>query len=86
MLDPPLMLLDEPFSALDPITRRNIQDEFVTLQRIEKRSVILVTHDMGGRGSWQKFLGIFAGCFTHLRAHENKGNFGWRPLVVKKKK
>ena len=46
MLNPPLMLLDEPFSALDPITRRNIQDEFVTLQTVERRSVILVTHDM----------------------------------------
>lgn len=46
MLNPPLMLLDEPFSALDPITRRNIQDEFLNLQTVERRSVILVTHDM----------------------------------------
>jgi osmoprotectant transport system ATP-binding protein len=58
MLDPPLMLLDEPFSALDPITRRNIQDEFVTLQKIEKRSVILVTHDMGEARKLAEFLVI----------------------------
>ena len=58
MLDPPLMLLDEPFSALDPITRRNIQNEFVTLQKIEKRSVILVTHDMGEARKLAEFLVI----------------------------
>lgn len=47
MLNPPLMLLDEPFSALDPITRTTIHEEFVRLQRAESRSIILVTHDMG---------------------------------------
>ena len=47
MLNPPLMLLDEPFSALDPITRRSIHEEFIRLQAAEARSMILVTHDMG---------------------------------------
>ncbi|HKI74281.1 MAG TPA: ATP-binding cassette domain-containing protein [Pseudomonadales bacterium] len=46
MLNPPLMLLDEPFSALDPITRASIHQEFIRLQRAESRSMILVTHDM----------------------------------------
>jgi osmoprotectant transport system ATP-binding protein len=46
MLNPPLMLLDEPFSALDPITRKSIHTEFLQLQRAESRSIILVTHDM----------------------------------------
>jgi osmoprotectant transport system ATP-binding protein len=46
MLNPPLMLLDEPFSALDPITRESIHDEFLTLQKAESRSIVLVTHDM----------------------------------------
>lgn len=46
MLNPPLMLLDEPFSALDPITRKTIHEEFIRLQRAESRSIILVTHDM----------------------------------------
>ena len=46
MLNPPLMLLDEPFSALDPITRATIHDEFVRLQAAESRSILLVTHDM----------------------------------------
>lgn len=46
MLNPPLMLLDEPFSALDPITRRGIHEEFIRLQSAESRTTILVTHDM----------------------------------------
>jgi osmoprotectant transport system ATP-binding protein len=46
MLDPPLMLLDEPFSALDPITRNDIHREFIALQAAEPRSTVLVTHDM----------------------------------------
>jgi osmoprotectant transport system ATP-binding protein len=58
MLNPPLMLLDEPFSALDPITRRNIQDEFLNLQTVERRSVILVTHDMGEAEKLADFLVI----------------------------
>ena len=41
-----LILMDEPFGALDPITRRGLQDEFRTLQRDLKSSVILVTHDL----------------------------------------
>jgi osmoprotectant transport system ATP-binding protein len=47
MLNPPLLLLDEPFSALDPITRRGIHEEFTRLQAAESRTIILVTHDIG---------------------------------------
>jgi len=46
MLNPSLMLLDEPFSALDPITRASIHAEFIRLQEAESRSILLVTHDM----------------------------------------
>ena len=46
MLNPRLMLLDEPFSALDPITRASIHDEFLKLQAAEARAIVLVTHDM----------------------------------------
>ena len=44
--DPGLILMDEPFGALDPITRRTLQDEFRGLQRTLKPTVILVTHDI----------------------------------------
>lgn len=46
MLNPPLLLLDEPFSALDPITRRGIYEEFLRLQAAERRTIVLVTHDI----------------------------------------
>ena len=46
MMNPPLLLLDEPFSALDPITRRAIHNEVLKLQAAESRSIVMVTHDM----------------------------------------
>jgi osmoprotectant transport system ATP-binding protein len=44
--DPPLLLMDEPFGALDPLTRRRLQDEFKDLQRRLGKTVMLVTHDV----------------------------------------
>jgi len=44
--DPGLILMDEPFGALDPIIRRDLQDEFRALQRRLGKTVILVTHDI----------------------------------------
>ena len=46
MLDPPLLLLDEPFSGLDPITRASIYREMLQLEDSGDRSILLVTHDM----------------------------------------
>jgi osmoprotectant transport system ATP-binding protein len=45
--DPPILLCDEPFGALDPITRREIQDEFRSLQRRLGKTIAFVTHDVG---------------------------------------
>jgi osmoprotectant transport system ATP-binding protein len=44
--DPELVLMDEPFGALDPITREQLQDEFLRLQKELGKTVIFVTHDM----------------------------------------
>jgi osmoprotectant transport system ATP-binding protein len=44
--DPPLILLDEPFGALDPITRREIQVEFKDLQARLQKTMVFVTHDV----------------------------------------
>lgn len=44
--DPPLILMDEPFGALDPITREDLQDELKKLQSELKKTIIFVTHDM----------------------------------------
>jgi osmoprotectant transport system ATP-binding protein len=44
--DPPLLLLDEPFGALDPLTRASLQREFAELSRRLNKTAILVTHDV----------------------------------------
>ncbi len=45
--DPPILLMDEPFGALDPITRAEIQKEFQSLQKRLGKTVVFVTHDVG---------------------------------------
>lgn len=45
-VDPELILMDEPFGALDPISRENLQNELLELQKVVKKTIIFVTHDM----------------------------------------
>jgi len=45
-IDPPIMLMDEPFGALDPITREQMQDEFIKVQQKVKKTIVFVTHDI----------------------------------------
>lgn len=44
--DPPVILMDEPFSALDPISREKLQDDLIELQTKIKKTIIFVTHDI----------------------------------------
>ena len=44
--DPPVMLMDEPFGAVDPIVRERLQDEFLGLQERLKKTIVFVTHDI----------------------------------------
>lgn len=44
--NPTIMLMDEPFGALDPITRGKLQDEFLKIQQKIRKTIIFVTHDM----------------------------------------
>lgn len=44
--DPPIVLMDEPFGALDPITRRDIRRDFMEMEDLASKTVILVTHDV----------------------------------------
>ncbi|HEY1775006.1 MAG TPA: ABC transporter ATP-binding protein [Solirubrobacteraceae bacterium] len=44
--DPPLLLMDEPFGAIDPINRSRLQDEFLALQSRVRKTVVFVTHDI----------------------------------------
>lgn len=45
-MDPEIILMDEPFSALDPITRTQLQDELLGLQQELRKTIVFVTHDM----------------------------------------
>lgn len=44
--DPPVLLMDEPFGALDPITRSNVRKDFKELDELRSKTIILVTHDV----------------------------------------
>jgi osmoprotectant transport system ATP-binding protein len=44
--DPPILLMDEPFGALDPITRADVQDEFLALRQRLGKTIVFVTHDL----------------------------------------
>ncbi|GAI55424.1 unnamed protein product, partial [marine sediment metagenome] len=44
--DPPIMLMDEPFGAVDPLTRERLQAQFIRIQQELKKTIILVTHDL----------------------------------------
>ena len=64
--DPPLMLMDEPFGAIDPINRERLQNEFLRLQAELRKTIVFVTHDideaikMGDRIAILKEGGILA--------------------------
>jgi osmoprotectant transport system ATP-binding protein len=64
--DPPLMLMDEPFGAIDPINRERLQNEFLRLQSEIKKTIVFVTHDideaikMGDRIAVLKRGGVLA--------------------------
>ncbi|MGH6929780.1 MAG: ATP-binding cassette domain-containing protein, partial [Dongiaceae bacterium] len=44
-VEPEIWFLDEPFSALDPLIRREMQDEFLRLQRLLRKTIVFITHD-----------------------------------------
>ncbi len=44
-VEPELWFLDEPFSALDPLIRREMQDEFMRLQSVLQKTIVFITHD-----------------------------------------
>ncbi|PKJ61690.1 ABC transporter ATP-binding protein, partial [Klebsiella sp. T11] len=44
--DPPILLMDEPFAAIDPVVRERLQDELLLLQQRLQKTIVLVTHDI----------------------------------------
>ncbi len=58
--DPPVLLMDEPFGALDPLTRAEIHREFRRIQERVRKTVVCVTHDMGEAFALATRLGVLA--------------------------
>ncbi|GAB3761840.1 osmoprotectant transport system ATP-binding protein [Nocardioides ginsengisegetis] len=58
--DPPVLLMDEPFGAVDPIVRVRLQDEFLRLQRDLGKTVVLVTHDIDEAVKMGDRVAVFA--------------------------
>jgi osmoprotectant transport system ATP-binding protein len=56
--DPPLMLMDEPFAAVDPIARERLQDEFLRLQRVLAKTILFVTHDIDEAVKMGDFIAV----------------------------
>src|SRR5262245_37951840 len=60
-VDPPILLMDEPFGALDPLTRAEMRREFQRIQSQVRKTVVCVTHDMGEAFSLGTKVGVLAG-------------------------
>ncbi len=56
--DPPVLLMDEPFGALDPITRADLRREFARIQRVVGTTVLLVTHDLAEAFTMASRIGV----------------------------
>jgi osmoprotectant transport system ATP-binding protein len=72
-VDPPVLLMDEPFGALDPLTRAELHGEFRRIQQRVRKTVIIVTHDMGEAFALADRVGVLEN--GRLVAHD-------RPAVV----
>ncbi len=59
--DPPVLLMDEPFGAIDPINRSVIQDEFLRLQQILRKTIVFVSHDIDEAVKMADRIAIFRG-------------------------
>jgi osmoprotectant transport system ATP-binding protein len=58
--DPPVMLMDEPFSAVDPVVRAQLQDEFIRLQSDLGKTIVFVTHDIDEAVKLGEQIAVFA--------------------------
>jgi osmoprotectant transport system ATP-binding protein len=57
-VDPPVLLMDEPFGALDPITRVELHEQFARIQAHVRKTVVIVTHDMHEAAAMATRIGV----------------------------
>jgi osmoprotectant transport system ATP-binding protein len=60
-VDPPILLMDEPFGALDPVTRAELRGEFARIQQTLGTTVVMVTHDMAEAFALGTHVGVLDG-------------------------
>jgi glycine betaine/proline transport system ATP-binding protein len=71
-VEPEIWFLDEPFSALDPLIRREMQDEFLRLQKLLKKTILFITHDFDEAIRLGDRIGIMKdGCLVQLTTPED---------------
>jgi osmoprotectant transport system ATP-binding protein len=58
--DPSILLMDEPFGALDPVTRAELHHELQRIQQEVRKTIVLVTHDMGEAFTLASRIGVLA--------------------------
>jgi osmoprotectant transport system ATP-binding protein len=58
--DPPILLMDEPFGALDPVTRSELHREFRRIQSEVRKTIVIVTHDMAEAMALATRIGVLA--------------------------
>ena len=76
--DPPVLLMDEPFGAVDPVVRVRLQDEFLRLQRELGKTVVLVTHDIDEAVRMGDRVAVFA-AGGRLAQYDTPGPAAGRP-------
>ena len=69
-VDPPVLLMDEPFSAVDPVVRGQLQDEFLRLQEEVRKTILFVTHDIEEAVRLGDRIAVFAQG-GHLEQYDN---------------
>lgn len=77
--DPPVMLMDEPFGAIDPINRELIQDEFLRIQKQVKKTIMFVSHDIDEAVKMADKIAIFRN--GHLEQFDSPDNILARPAT-----
>jgi osmoprotectant transport system ATP-binding protein len=63
--DPPILLMDEPFGELDPLTRAEVREEFMTLEKLIRKTIVLVTHDVAEALLLGNRIAVFDGGRVH---------------------
>jgi osmoprotectant transport system ATP-binding protein len=85
--DPPVLLMDEPFSAVDPVVRESLQDELLRLQSELGKTIVFVTHDideaikLGDRVAVFRVDGLTIGELRTVRVGERTPSGGWALVV-----